>query len=271
MLHLPSLLLLPVLCHSFKFHTHALLSSHSLCLCKKTPAIHDDVTPFNFTKSRILLFLPPSFHGSHISLLLLPGYIPYTIFPFLAAYDPSPLSPIIFLLSALQAAVLFSLVLWFQLRALLLLLYPMSIFVDPSNPFAEESDISLLCSTGILPSAHPIPKLTLLHWFSSAIFYIFDAVFLLLNSDCVSFSFILHVFFFLMLCHSVFPQFPGHWYLSVFASPLVFPHFFFPFSFYLNDLFVFYLLCFWHFSQRAVFPLCKFVLTILSSSSFLVK
>lgn len=179
MLHLPSLLLLPVLFHSFKFHTHALLSSHSLCLCKKpllsmmichSLQLHRVLDPFVSPPSLPHIFSPTSFHGSHTSLLLLPGYILYTIFPFLAAYDPSPLSPIIFLLSALQAAVLFSLVLWFKLRALLLSLYPMSIFVDPSNPFAEESHISLLCSVGIPPSAYPIPKLTVLHWSSSAIF-----------------------------------------------------------------------------------------------------
>lgn len=107
-LHLPFLLLIPVLFCSFKFHTYTLLSSHSLCLCIKplSSMIFSYVIPFTLTKSWILFkifplfqkflfsinFYPPRYISwqSHrtfaLSLsILLPGYIP--ISPLLAALN----------------------------------------------------------------------------------------------------------------------------------------------------------------------------------------
>lgn len=169
MLHLTFLLLLPVLFHSFKFHTHALLSSHFLCLCKKTLSSMTSsyVTPFSLTKTWILLFLFPllqrllssthstrSFiYGSHTRLLLSPCvfFLATSLMLFLhfssIKYDPCPPSPIIFLLSALHAAVLFSFVLWFQLKAFLyfhhipcmsLLIHPIPLPESPTFPFCAQ-------------------------------------------------------------------------------------------------------------------------------------
>lgn len=127
------------------------------------------VIPFSLTKSWILLFLFPLFQrflsSTHFSPQLyfmavtlgfcyLPAYAPPWLHPLYSfsifssvKYDPS-LPPIIFLLSTLHAAVLFSLVLWFQLKAFFyfhcipcksLLIHPIPLLKSPMSPFCVQS------------------------------------------------------------------------------------------------------------------------------------
>lgn len=101
-------------------------------------------------------FLPSlCFMAVTLGFCYLPAYAPpwphplysFSIFSSVK-YDPSPIPPIIFLLSALHAAVLFSLVLWFQLRAFLLsflLLSQRSLFIFyllHSSPLSPKSCLS---------------------------------------------------------------------------------------------------------------------------------
>ena len=206
--------------------------------------------------------------------MLLPGYIAYTLSPFLAALNTTllhfPLSFSFCLLSMQQ----FSSALFFDFNSRHYFIFTVS---HVSLCWAIQSFCWRVPRLPSVFSRHYSFSSAYTKAYCLAVIFISHILRTLMqcssciNNDHVSFSFIPKVLFSLMLCHSVFPQFPGHQYLSVFVSPL-FPHFFFPFSFYLKDCCSFSTCFTLHpYHPRAVFPHCKFVLSIFSSSSFLVK
>lgn len=73
-----------------------------------------------------------------------------------------------------------------------------------SQYFSFSSPYSKACCFALIFISHVLRSLVL--------------CFSLLNNDHICFSFIFKVFFSFMLRHIVFPQFLGHWYLSVFVS-----------------------------------------------------
>lgn len=96
--NLPFLLLLPVVFHSFKFHTYTLLSSHSLYLCKKplSSITFSYVVPFTLTWI-LFYYLPSLSEVSFFHSFVSPRYIPWQshwIFALSLGYIPFTLSPL---------------------------------------------------------------------------------------------------------------------------------------------------------------------------------
>lgn len=189
MLHLLFLLLLPVLFLSFKFHTYTLLSSHSLCLCKNplSSMTFSYVVPFTLTKSWILFYIIPPFQNflfsiqfyapryiswqshwtSALSLsMLLPGYIPFTLSPLLAALNMTPLTFPYHFLSVFSPSSALS----FDFSSRHYFIFTLSHVSLYQFTWALGWRVPCLPSVFIPPSVQPMSRLTALHWFSSAIF-----------------------------------------------------------------------------------------------------
>lgn len=228
MLHLLFLLLLPVLFLSFKFHTYTLLSSHSLCLCKNplSSMTFSYVVPFTLTKSWILFLYHPSlsefslFHSVlcpqiHFMAVTLdfcsfPVHAPPWLHPFYSfsivssvKYDPSHF-PLSFSFSLLF---IFSLVLWFQLKALFYFhSIPCKSLPIHLSPWVK-SPMSPFCVHSSFSSAYA-EAYSLAPIFISHILESLTLCSSLLNNDHIPCTLIFEVIFSLKPCQSIFPQFP---------------------------------------------------------------